>query len=126
MGKRILVADDSLTIQKAFAMVLGGQDYTLVAARSVDEALVAAKGGRPDLVIVDAVLGNGSGYDLCASLKADPALRSVPVHILASNQNPLDEARARLAGADEAGGRVGGAGRRIHARLPDAEYRPGD
>jgi len=100
MGKRILVADDSLTIQKAFAMVLGGQDYTLVAARSVDEALVAAKGGRPDLVIVDAVLGNGSGYDLCASLKADPALRSVPVHILASNQNPFDEARARRVGAD--------------------------
>ena len=100
MGKRILVADDSLTIQKAFAMVLAGQDYTLMAARSVDEALVAAKGKRPDLVIADAVLGNGSGYDLCSSLKADPALRGVPVHILASNQNPLDEARARRAGAD--------------------------
>lgn len=100
MGKRILVADDSLTIQKAFAMVLGGQDYTLLTARSVDEALVAAKGGRPDLIIADAVLGNGSGYDLCTSLKADPVLRGVPVHILASNQNPFDEARARRAGAD--------------------------
>ena len=100
MGKRILVADDSLTIQKAFAMVLAGQDYTLLTARSVDEALAAAKGGWPDLIIADAALGHGSGYDLCASLKADPALRSVPVHILASNQNPLDEARARLAGAD--------------------------
>ena len=100
MGKRILVADDSLTIQKAFAMVLGGQDYTLLTARAVDEALNAAKGARPDLIIADAVLGNGSGYDLCASLKADPALRGVPVHILASNQNPFDEARARRAGAD--------------------------
>jgi CheY-like chemotaxis protein len=100
MGKRILVADDSLTIQKAFAMVLGGQDYTLLTARSVDEALVAAKGGRPDLVIADAVLGAGNGYDLCASLKADPSLRGVPVHILASSQNPLDEARARRVGAD--------------------------
>jgi CheY-like chemotaxis protein len=100
MGKRILVADDSLTIQKAFAMVLGGQDYTLLAARSVDEALMTAKGGRPDLVIADAVLGAGNGYDLCAALKADPALRGVPVHILASSQNPLDEARARRAGAD--------------------------
>jgi CheY-like chemotaxis protein len=100
MGKRILVADDSLTIQKAFAMVLSGQDYTLVPARSLDEALSAAKGGRPDLVIADAVLGNSSGYDLCASLKADPALRGVPVHILASTQNPLDETRAQRAGAD--------------------------
>ena len=100
MGKRILVADDSLTIQKAFAMVLGGEDYTLLTARSVDEAMVAAKGGRPDLVIADAVLGAGNGYDLCASLKADPSLRGVPVHILASSQNPLDEARARRVGAD--------------------------
>jgi CheY-like chemotaxis protein len=74
MGKRILVADDSLTIQKAFAMVLGGQDYTLLTARSVDEALVSAKGARPDLIIADAVLGSGSGYDLCASVKAEPAL----------------------------------------------------
>jgi CheY-like chemotaxis protein len=100
MGKRILVADDSLTIQKAFAMVLGGQDYTLVPARSLDEALAAAKGERPDLVIADAVLGDRSGYDLCASLKADPAMRGVPVHILASSQNPLDEARAHRVGAD--------------------------
>jgi CheY-like chemotaxis protein len=100
MGKRILVADDSLTIQRAFAMVLGGQDYALMSARSVDEALVAAKGARPDLIIADAVLGNGSGYDLCASVKAEPALQGVPVHILASNQNPLDEARARRVGAD--------------------------
>jgi CheY-like chemotaxis protein len=100
MGKRILVADDSLTIQRAFAMVLGGQDYALMSARSVDEALVAAKGARPDLIIADAVLENGSGYDLCAAVKADPALHGVPVHILASNQNPLDEARARRVGAD--------------------------
>jgi len=100
MGKRILVADDSLTIQKAFAMVLGGQDYTLLTARSVDEALVSAKGARPDLIIADAVLGSGSGYDLCASVKAEPALYGVPVHILASNQNPLDEARAHRVGAD--------------------------
>ena len=100
MGKRILVADDSLTIQKAFAMVLSGQDYTLVPARSVDEALAATKSGRPDLVIADAMLGNGSGYDLCASIKADLSLCGVPVHILVSSQNPLDEARARRAGAD--------------------------
>lgn len=100
MGKRILVADDSLTIQKAFAMVLSGQDYTLVFARSADEALAAAKSGRPDLVYADTVMGNGNGYDLCASIKGDPGLRGVPVRILASNQNPYDEARAQRVGAD--------------------------
>jgi CheY-like chemotaxis protein len=101
MGKRILVADDSRTIQQAFAMVMDGAGYTLSFARSVDEALSAAKrDGRPDLVLSDAVLGTGSGYDLCAQLKADPSLRDVPVYILASVQTPYDEARGRKVGAD--------------------------
>jgi CheY-like chemotaxis protein len=100
MGKRILVADDSLTIQKAFAMVLSNQDYTIASARSVDEALASAKGSRPDLIIADVALGNASGYDLCASIKSDAALRGVSVYLLTSTQNPLDEARSRRAGAD--------------------------
>src|SRR5512139_192290 len=101
MGKRILVADDSRTIQQAFAMVLDGTGYTLSFAKSVDEALAAAKrDGRPDLVLSDAVLGSGSGYDLCAQLKADAGMREVPVYILASAQNPYDETRGRKVGAD--------------------------
>ncbi len=101
MGKRVLVADDSATIQKAFTMVLAGQDgVSLVPARSYDEAVTAARQGRPDLVIADIVLGNRTGYDLCAALKADPAFRGVPVYILASSQTPYDEARGRQAGAD--------------------------
>jgi CheY-like chemotaxis protein len=101
MGKRVLVADDSATIQKAFSMVLGGQDgISLVPARSFDEAVAAARQGRPDLVIADIVLGNRTGYELCSALKSDPALRGVPVYILASNQTPYDDGRGRQAGAD--------------------------
>ena len=101
MGKRILVADDSLTIQQAFAMVMDGSGYSLSFAKSVDEALALAKqDGRPDLVLSDIALGNGSGYDLCAEIKAEEMLRDVPVYILASNQSPYDEARGRKVGAD--------------------------
>src|SRR3954462_14720120 len=99
MAKRILIADDSVTIQKAFAMVFGGMDFSIVSARSADEALSAARGGRLDLVIADAVLGNGSGYDLCSALKADPGLRGTPVYILASSHVPYYEARGRRVGA---------------------------
>jgi CheY-like chemotaxis protein len=99
MPKRILVADDSVTIQKAFAMVFGGQDITLAMARSADEALSSARQGRPDLVIADAALGNGNGYDLCAALKAEPTLRAVPVLILASSHVPYDDTRGQRVGA---------------------------
>ena len=101
MGKRILVADDSRTIQQAFAMVMDGSGYSVLFAKSVDEALAVAKqDGRPDLVLADVGLGNGSGYDLCAELKADAVLRDTPVFILASAQSPYDEARGRKVGAD--------------------------
>lgn len=100
MAKRILVADDSATIQKAFAMVFAGQDVTLVPARSVDEAVSAAKHGRPDMVVADAAMGSASGYDLCAILRADPNLRSTPVYLLASQHVPYDEGRGKLVGAN--------------------------
>jgi CheY-like chemotaxis protein len=101
MGKRILVADDSLTIQQAVAMVMEGSGYALSFAKSVDEALVVVKkDGRPDLVLADVAIGNGSGYDLCAELKADSTMQDVPVFILASSQSPYDEARGRKVGAD--------------------------
>src|ERR687883_635905 len=97
MGKRVLVADDSATIQKAFAMVFGGQDVNLVPARSLDEALSVARQARPDLIIADTNLAGRTGYELCASVKGDAALRGVPVYILASTHTPYDDAKGREA-----------------------------
>ena len=101
MAKRILIADDSVTIQKAFAMTFAGaDDVTITGARSADEGLALAQRAHPDLIIADGVMPGRSGYDLCASVKADPALRAVPVYILASPQQPYDDARGQKSGAD--------------------------
>jgi CheY-like chemotaxis protein len=100
MAKRILIVDDSVTIQKAFAMTFGGEDVSLLAARSADEGLTIAQRARPDLVIADAVMPGRSGYDLCAAIKSDPALRGVPVFILTSSHNPYDEGLGRQVAAD--------------------------
>jgi DNA-binding response OmpR family regulator len=101
MAKRILIADDSVTIQKAFAMTFAGaDDVTVSGARSADEGLALAQRTHPDLIIADGVMPGRTGYDLCASIKADPALRAVPVLILASAQQPYDDARGQKAGAD--------------------------
>src|SRR5262249_45678011 len=100
MGKRILVADDSVTIQKAFALTLTGQDFALTSARSADEGLTLARQTRPDLVIADASMPGRSGYELCAALKADASLRAIPVYILSSKHQPYDEAKGRQVGAD--------------------------
>ena len=101
MGKRVLVADDSATIQRAFSMVFGNrEDVSLVPARSLDEAVAAARQGRPDLVIADANLGGRTGYELCSAIKSDAGLRGVPVYILASSHSPYDDGKGRSAGVD--------------------------
>jgi CheY-like chemotaxis protein len=100
MAKRILIADDSVTIQKAFALTFGSEDVALTAARSADEGLALAQRSRPDLIIADGAMPGRSGYDLCTQIRADPALRGVPVYILASGQQPYDEAKGQRAGAD--------------------------
>ncbi len=100
MAKRILIADDSVTIQRAFAMTFGSEDVTLTLARSADEGLALAQRNPPDLIIADGVMPGRTGYDLCTQVRSDPGLRSVPVYILASSQQPYDEAKGRRAGAD--------------------------
>ena len=53
MAKRIVIADDSVTIQRAFAMTFGAEDVTLVAARSAEEGLALTRQLQPELVIAD-------------------------------------------------------------------------
>src|SRR4051812_14833414 len=100
MAKRILIADDSVTIQKAFAMTFGAEDVTVASARSADEGLNLARQTHPDLVIADGAMPGRSGYDLCAAIKSDGGLRSTAVYILASAQQPYDDAKGQQAGAD--------------------------
>jgi CheY-like chemotaxis protein len=100
MAKRILIADDSVTIQKAFALTFAGEDVSIASARSADEGLALARQARPDLIIADGAMPGRTGYDLCAQVRADAALSGVPVYILSSSQQPYDEARGTSAGAD--------------------------
>jgi len=95
-----VIADDSATIQRAFAMTFGAEDVTLAAARSVDEAINLAHQLQPELVIADGMMPGRSGYDLCAAIKADPALSGTAVYILVSSQQPYDESRGRQCGSD--------------------------
>ncbi len=100
MAKRIVIADDSATIQRAFAMTFGAEDVTLVAARSADEGLALTRQLQPELVIADGMMPGRSGYDLCAQIKADPSLSATAVYVLASAQQPYDDSRGRQCGAD--------------------------
>ncbi|RPI11251.1 MAG: response regulator [Zetaproteobacteria bacterium] len=101
MGARILVADDSVTIQKVVELTFSKEDFTLTQARSGEEAIQKAKEMRPDLVLLDLVMPDMNGYDVCAALRAEPTLRSVPIIFLAGAFESFDRQRGAQAGAND-------------------------
>jgi len=101
MGARILVADDSVTIQKVVELTFTKEDFTLTQARSGEEAIRKAKEIRPDLVLLDLVMPDMNGYDVCAALRAEPMLRSVPIILLTGTFESFDRQRGAQAGAND-------------------------
>jgi len=95
IGRRILVVDPSITIQKVIELTLPGA--SIVAARDAREADVALRTGPFDLVIAAVALSDRTGYDLCSTIKSS---RATPVILLTGTFEAFDENRARQCGAD--------------------------
>jgi len=101
MGARILVADDSVTIQKVVELTFSREDFELIAARSGEEAIRKAREYLPDLVILDTAMPDKSGYEVCRILKADLPLKDVPVIFFPNTFEVFDKEEAFRAGADD-------------------------
>jgi CheY-like chemotaxis protein len=101
MGARILVVDDSVTIQKVVELTLSKEDFVLVQARNGEEGLRKAMEVRPDLVLLDILMPDKDGYEVCAALRAQPALRNVPVILLTGTFEVYDKEKAAKVGADD-------------------------
>lgn len=100
MSKKVLLADDSVTIQKVVALIFAAGDYDLECAGNGDAAIEKARSARPDIILADVNMPQRDGYELCSAIKHDPALADVPVLLLAGTFEPFDEEKARSAGAD--------------------------
>ncbi len=100
MSKRLLLADDSITIQKVIQITFAHEDYELTITDNGDTAFARAKELVPDLVLADVYMPGKNGYELCSAIKQEPALRQVPVLLLAGSFEPFDEGKARASGAD--------------------------
>ncbi len=101
MTARILVADDSVTMQKVVELTFSKEDFVLIQARSGEEAIRTAKEVRPDLVLLDLVMPDKNGYEVCAALRAEPALRAVPIILLTGTFEHFDQEQGTRAGAND-------------------------
>ncbi|MFL6258597.1 MAG: response regulator transcription factor [Thermoanaerobaculia bacterium] len=98
MKRRILLADDSVTIQKVIELTFMDEDYEVRAVSNGDEAVKLLPELKPDFVIADVHMPGANGYEVCRrSKQLHP---DVPVLLLVGTFEPFDEGQARAAGAD--------------------------
>jgi DNA-binding response OmpR family regulator len=94
---KILLVEDHADIRRLIRMTLEFEPVEIHEAGDADAGLLAAQALQPDLVLLDVMMpGPRSGLDLCRALRADPALRQVPVVMLSA----CGQASERQAGMD--------------------------
>ena len=101
MTKRILVVEDQEDDRQILRDLLTRADYEIIEAENGEDALVAVANQRPDLILMDIQLPILDGYAVTRRIKADPALRSIPIIAVTSYTFSGDEEKARAAGCDD-------------------------
>lgn len=99
MRSKILLADDSITIQKVVNLTFADEGIEVVAVNNGDVAARRMDEVRPDLVLADIFMPGKNGYELCEAIK-NSQFRNVPVVLLVGAFEPFDQAEARRVRAD--------------------------
>jgi adenylate cyclase len=98
---RILVVDDLPQNVKLLADLLGAKGYAVTTASSGSEALLKLTAERPDLVLLDVMMPEMSGYEVCRKIREDPATGILPVVMVTSLDPGQERIRGLEAGADD-------------------------
>jgi CheY-like chemotaxis protein len=94
MGKKILLADDSITIQKVIELTFSDEDFEVVTVGNGRLAVERVLEIRPDIVLCDIIMPEKDGYEVCDFIKRHPQLSNVPVLLLTGAFEPFDQERA--------------------------------
>src|SRR5690349_19166334 len=100
MGKKILLADDSITIQKVIELTFSDEDFEVVTVGNGRLAIEKVQEVRPDIVLCDIIMPEKDGYEVCDFIKKNPALSNVPVLLLTGAFEPFDQEKATRVGSD--------------------------
>jgi len=100
MPKKILLADDSVTIQKVVELTFVDGDYQVTSVSNGKLAVQKLQQDRPDILLCDVIMPEMNGYDVAAFVKGNPAYSGIPVILLTGTFEPFDEDKAKASGAD--------------------------
>lgn len=100
MRRKLLLADDSVTIQKVIELTFADEDIEVITVSNGSQAISLAPVERPDIVLADVGMPERDGYEVAAFIKRTPGLSHIPVLLLTGAFEPIDEGRAQAAGCD--------------------------
>ena len=101
MSAKILIVEDEEAISHLLAYNLGKEGFAVTVAADGDEAMITVAEQRPDLVLMDWMLPNVSGIELCRQLRARTETREIPVIMLTARGEEEDRVRGLELGADD-------------------------
>jgi CheY-like chemotaxis protein len=101
MSIKVLVADDSITIQKVIGIIFGGDEYSLTVVDNGKAAVDKAREINPDILLIDALMPGMTGYEVAEMVRSTPSLATKPILILTGSFEPFDEEKAKKCGADD-------------------------
>jgi CheY-like chemotaxis protein len=100
VSHKLLLADDSVTIQRVIELTFSGEEVQVVAVGDGEQAIARIPTERPDIVLADIGMPKRSGYDVAAFIKGHPDFKHIPVLLLAGAFEPVDDAKAEQVGCD--------------------------
>jgi CheY-like chemotaxis protein len=100
MPHKLLLADDSVTIQRVIELTFADEDVQVFVVGDGRQAIDRVRRDRPDIVLADVGMPERDGYEVAAFIKGDPELAHIPVVLLTGAFEPIDEHRARGVGCD--------------------------
>ena len=100
MTHTLLLADDSVTIQRVIELTFADEDVQVIAVSDGDQAIERLEASPPDIVLADIGMPGRNGYEVAQYIKQSPRLAHIPVVLLTGAFEPVDQARASEAGCD--------------------------
>jgi CheY-like chemotaxis protein len=100
MAQKLLLADDSVTIQRVIELTFADENIQVIAVGDGQQAIARIDSEHPDVVLADIGMPERDGYEVAAHVKGNPATAHIPVLLLTGAFEPIDEARARAVGCD--------------------------
>jgi two-component system, chemotaxis family, response regulator PixG len=100
-GPLIACVDDDIWICKALENLLTGAGYQFITVNDPVRAIAMLIARKPELIFLDLVMPNTTGYEICSRLRKLPFFSKTPIVILTGNDGVVDQVRAKLVGASD-------------------------